>query len=304
MKDNRILKSKISNYLALAGGITTAATGANAQVVYTDINPDYLLSGNMSTYLLDLNNDAIPDFSLTNVDTLMFSSVTSGSSGSYSYNMNIKAGFIDKAGSFNSWMVGSNTYPAPIAQGVNIGSSASFNSYGTSFGIGAPFAAILEYSYMINGVPVYNNVYTSYGNFTPDQEGILGLKFKINNDIHYGWVRVEYTLDGRLSIKDYAYEATPNTAVLAGETGSGLVSIKENENAVQINNFNNNLQVELLSELTNAHLKMTNVSGQEVISKVINSAKEIISLNEYSSGIYLATVTSDEGVTTKRIYVR
>ena len=36
--------SKINKYLALAGGITTAVSGANAQVVYTDVNPDSLLS--------------------------------------------------------------------------------------------------------------------------------------------------------------------------------------------------------------------------------------------------------------------
>ena len=37
---------KIKKYLALAGSITSAVSAVNAQVVYTDINPDFLLTGN------------------------------------------------------------------------------------------------------------------------------------------------------------------------------------------------------------------------------------------------------------------
>jgi hypothetical protein len=303
LKDS--LDTKINKYLTLAGGVSVAAAGLKAQVVYTDVNPDYLLSGNLSTYPLDLDNDTNADFMLTNIDTLLYNSVSTGTAGVYSYNLNIKAGFINQAGSSNSWMIGSNSFPTPISQGANVGASGNFGAYGTStLGFGAPFAAIVESSYLLNGVQVYNNIYTSYGNLSPDQEGILGLKFKINNNIHYGWARVEYTLDGRLSIKDYAYESTADSAIVAGETGAGLVTIKENENSVQISNFNNHLQVDLLSDLANAQLKITNLSGKEIINKELNSLSESISLDEFATGIYIASVTSDEGMVNKKIYIR
>ena len=35
--DTKKIDSKIKKYLALAGGITTVVSGANAQVVYTDV---------------------------------------------------------------------------------------------------------------------------------------------------------------------------------------------------------------------------------------------------------------------------
>jgi len=287
--------SKIKKYLALAGGITTVVSGTNAQVVYTDVNPDYLLSGNLSVYPLDLNNDSSPDFMLMTLDTLI-----NYVSSSTTYNINIDAVTINPGASSNGWLQ-SNSYPTALAQGAMVGSSGSFESSNSSFGY--PLVAVIQQSILYNGVPVYNYSNT-IGNFQLDQEAILGLRFKINNNIHYGWARVEFTSGGVLSIKDYAYDATPNTAIIAGETGSGLVSVKENENIVQINNINNQLQVELPAGSSNAQLRLISLSGQEMISKQLNSNLENISLNELAAGIYIANVISNDGVTTKRIYVR
>jgi len=287
--------SKIKKYLALAGGITTVVSGTNAQVVYTDVNPDYLLSGNLSVYPLDLNNDSSPDFMLMTLDTLI-----NYVSSSTTYNINIDAVTINPGASSNGWLQ-SNSYPTALAQGAMVGSSGSFESSNSSFGY--PLVAVVQQSILYNGVPVYNYSNT-IGNFQLDQEAILGLRFKINNNIHYGWARVEFTSGGVLSIKDYAYDATPNTAIIAGETGSGLVSVKENENAIQITNFNNQIQVQLLNELTYAQLKITNLSGQEILSKELNSLSETISLDDFATGIYIASVLSNDVLTTKRIYVR
>ena len=297
--DTKKTDSKIKKYLALAGGITTVVSGANAQVVYTDVNPDYLLSGNLSVYPLDLNNDASPDFMLMNLDTLI-NYVSTSYSNVVTYNINVDAATINPGASSNGWLQ-SNSYPAALAQGAMIGSTGSFESSSSSFGY--PLAAVVQQSVLYNGVPVYNYSDT-IGNFQMDQEAILGLRFKINNNIHYGWARIEYTLGGILSIKDYAYDATPNTAVIAGETGAGLVSVKENENAIQITNFNNQIQVQLLNELTYAQLKITNLSGQEILSKDLNSLSETISLDDFATGIYIASVLSNDVLTTKRIYVR
>ena len=301
MNSTNKLDAKINKYLALAGGVSVVATGANAQIMYTDVNPDYLLSGNMSLYSLDLNNDTYTDFLLMSIDTVI-NSVSTSSSNVISYNVNAKAATINPAASSNGWIgSGSYSYPSPLAQGATIGSSAIFNSSGSSFG--NPIAGIIHQSVLYNGIQVYN-ISSAIGEFQLDQEGILGLRFKINTNIHYGWARVEFTSSGTLSIKDYAYDATPNTAISAGETGSGLVSVKENVNTVQVSNFNNNIKVELSNDLSNAQLKITNMSGQEILSKELNTNIEIISMDEYATGIYLAIIVSDQETTTKRVYIR
>jgi len=295
-------KSKLNKYLSLAGGLTSV-TGLNSQVVYTDVNPDYVLSGNSSEYLLDLNNDSNSEFILMTLDTLI-NSVSS----SYTYNIDIFGAAIRNTAYSNYWMITSNTSsgsfssaPNPLAQGVVIGSLGQF-SYASS-SIGAPIGADANVS-IYNSGNLLSNFSFFAGMFVKDQEGILGLRFKINSDIHFGWARIELTSNGQLSIKDYAYDATPNTAIIAGETGSGLVSVKENENIVQINNINNQLQVELPNEISSAQLRLVNLSGQEMISKQLNSNLENISLNELAAGIYIANVISNDEVTTKRIYVR
>ena len=292
-------ESRIKKYLALAGGISSAVSATNAQVVYTDVNPDYLLSGNLSTYPLDLDNNANADFMLMNLDTLI-NYVSTSSSNTISYNINVDAATINPGASSNGWLQ-SSSYPAALAQGAMIGSSGVFASTSSSFGY--PLVAKLQQSVLYNGVQVYNYS-DSIGNFQLDQEAILGLKFKINNNIHFGWARVEYTSGGVLSIKDYAYDATPNTPISAGETGSGLVSVIENENAVKINTMNHQLQVELPDGSSNAQLRLFSLSGQEMIVQQLNSHLEIISLNDLATGIYIANVVSNNKVTTKRIYVR
>lgn len=58
---------------------------------------------------------------------------------------------------------------------------------------------------------------------------IIGLKFLSNGNTHYAWVRVNLT--GNVNnlvpniIKDWAYESTPNTAINAGDMGSGATNV-------------------------------------------------------------------------------
>ena len=45
----------------------------------------------------------------------------------------------------------------------------------------------------------------------------LGAKFKIGANVHYGWVRVLW-VGSVLTVKDFAYETTPDMAINAGAT--------------------------------------------------------------------------------------
>ncbi len=283
-----ILDSKIKKYAALAGGITAVASITNAQVVYTDINPDHLVTGNLDTYLLDLNSDNIVDFSFS---TMIGSSVVS-----YSYitiNFDYNGGLIYGA-SGNSWMGNSSdTTIVDVPAGSTIGSGGFFYGSGSALGV------MIDYSVPAMGL----SGTLQYGPFL-GQEGFAGLKFQIGADTHYGWVRVEVTSDGTiLSVKDYAYDATPNTAIVAGETGSGPVGIANAENKVVIQNLNDQIRIQM-NDQTNGYAIITSMAGQEVITQAINNTIELIDLNELSSGIYMVSVNSDQGTITKKIYKR
>tara|TARA_B110000014_G_C20114512_1_gene588168 strand:+ start:1145 stop:2026 length:882 start_codon:yes stop_codon:yes gene_type:complete len=293
MNENTTLDSKLKKYAALATGITAVAGITNAQVVYTDINPDHLVTGNLDTYLLDLNNDNTPDFSLSTLVGSFSGSFTTGGI-PITYNINYKAGLI-YPGSGNSWMANSSdTTIASVPVGSYIGSSDLFATDGSALG------AIMDISIPLMG---YSVTYP-YGPFLA-QEGFAGLKFQIGGNTHYGWVRVEVTADGTiLSVKDYAYDATPNTAIVAGETGSGPVGVESVEKNISIQNFNNQLMIELNDELTNCIAVVTSITGQEVINQAINNTIEMIELNDLSKGIYVVSVNSDQGMVNKKIYIR
>ena len=204
----------------------------------------------------------------------------------------------------NQW-IGNSSGPLPLAQGISIDSSPSLGSFNSASGsgFGSFIAANLDIYVNFPGL-IYSGS-TSYGNFTAGQEGIIGMKFKIGNDTHYGWARVEVTSGyDTLIIKDYAYEATANASILAGDTASTSVGVQALDNNVLISNYNNNVQVKLNGKFKNAQLTITNISGQQILSKELNSDNEIITMDEFAGGIYMARVTSDECTITKRVYIR
>ena len=58
MKNNSTpsIENRLKKYSALAGSIVAATGAANAQIVYTDVNPDSVVDQVDSVYMLDLNN--------------------------------------------------------------------------------------------------------------------------------------------------------------------------------------------------------------------------------------------------------
>src|SRR5438477_11015874 len=66
-KENSTLSKKLAQYSAMVAPALALASISNAQVVYTDIDPDFVLMDSTSGDLngpvvaLDLNNDAIQD---------------------------------------------------------------------------------------------------------------------------------------------------------------------------------------------------------------------------------------------------
>jgi hypothetical protein len=145
----------------------------------------------LNPYELDLNNDGINDFILG----VILSSTYWNSYSSY------KSAFIrqTRTGSYvNSW-VGD---VSALSSGDLINSSAGYwASSGSSWNLG---------SYTISSGKYW-------GNFPGEGDKFIGLRFHIQNELHYGWVRVNipYNVD-EISIIDWAYQADPDTGLLAG----------------------------------------------------------------------------------------
>lgn len=53
----------------------------------------------------------------------------------------------------------------------------------------------------------------------------IGAQFKIGANTYFGWIRVNLNSNGAFIVKDYAYNNTPNTAILAGDVGTPSILV-------------------------------------------------------------------------------
>lgn len=162
-------------------------------IVYTDIEPDFTSENLNDSYNLDLNNDHIIDF------TISSDSYESWEWLGIASNPNVENGII----STTPWY----SHPVPLNSGKEIfnlrgySNGESFETWGI-FTVGDCFGGEQGCIYdWKNKVDMY-----------------LGLRFNLKGRIHYGWARLDVASVTQWVIKDYAYNATPNMPILAGQT--------------------------------------------------------------------------------------
>jgi hypothetical protein len=120
----------------------------------------------------------------------------------------------------------SRTYFPNAAIATRGGEFASALRKGAPIGKGQQFGRMGKAQPMAHA----NSFVSSWlGPWVDDGKGIragyLGLRFKIHNEIHYGWARLcikthfyYYTRYFTATLDGYAYETIPNKPIIAGET--------------------------------------------------------------------------------------
>lgn len=285
MKDKTsTLNKKIKSYSALAGSLIAAGSSADAQVVYTNVNPDSTV--NMSGfYNLDLNNDGITDFKLVQ---------QSGTLYSFNYyavgvNPEFSLNAVDTSG-------GGGTATAANAGFVVDGSLQWVDSTAIA-GQFPPAAAAL-------GVTVPTLGY-NFGNFLGQTGKFLPLRFDVEGDTFYGWARLNVAADAKsFTIVDYAYNSFIAGYAITGAT----VGISESalNNLVNIYSFEKNINVKFDPSVTTeaTTVKVTNVLGQEILNQAITSGETVLNMSAATTGVYLVTITQPSGSYTKRVHIK
>jgi hypothetical protein len=277
MKKN--LHSRISKYTAVAGAVVSAA-GAQAQVVYTDVNPDYShdapQNNGFAAYPLDLNNDQTVDFVVASRDTV-------------TPNAHVRLTFAAPYGAGNA-VAGEtpSAYDYALALDINTMVDSTLNW----------IAATNTMAYNVDSANPYNE------NWNGVTDKYLGLQFVVGGNTHYGWARLDCNAIGdSVVVKDYAFDATPNTGIMTGNMGASLTETQI-ENLVKfVNQANNSVKVVVNGNLTNGVVSVISSTGQVVSTDVIKDKTFFVDMNNLSSGIYMVNVTFIEGATTKKIIV-
>ena len=115
-------------------------------------------------------------------------------------------------GSDNQIIAGGNFYgkALPLPRGTKISST--------------PTAGVFSWMPLIEATDTFSGSFYSRGYWKGNQRNqYLGVRFKIDGEFHYGWIRLTVTSDVKLekptleaTITGYAYETVPNKPILAG----------------------------------------------------------------------------------------
>jgi hypothetical protein len=195
-----------------------ATIRSSAQIVYTDVNPDQTFADSGAVYHLDLNNDGVNDFDI--LDSLRTVTLIDHCFGLAETNRNI----LIKTSLNNDVLSQDGSPYLPYALNLNDTireSSSSWSNLAPQFLKRAYWICVQHRGCDFGCIPWQPGEF-NIGLWTDTSDKYLGLKLVKGNDAYYGWVRlsVNFPFSGSVSsftVKDYAYNNTPNMPILAGE---------------------------------------------------------------------------------------
>jgi hypothetical protein len=192
------LQRNLSLYALAAGAagvqLLALAQPSEAEVMYTSA---HRVIGRNQVFSFDLNHDGINDFTIINLFGLgscyegFWLGIRPDAGGAIAYSRSNRG--LDLATLFR--------------KGAAIGIGEHFD----------PTGAI-----MANRFKYFDRIF-SYGAWFNVRDGYLGLSFRIDGQVHYGWARLNVLSNARFRIvailTGYAYETQPDTPIIAGDTG-------------------------------------------------------------------------------------
>ncbi|MFN0275808.1 MAG: T9SS type A sorting domain-containing protein [Chitinophagales bacterium] len=294
---------QLKYYSAFASVFLSISTEANAQVVYTDLEPDFVLNEPGWAAWLDIDNNGGTDFGFANSKYFSWSSFENRHYAkqrlwvfnSFSYPFN------EVAGSYQSFVSGGTRYyPFTLAEGELIDNNLEFQYW---IAQRLAFKTVVTFEY--GGFSFVNT--NVGGNWYPTADDkFLGIYFRGElENMHYGWIRCSVKHEGRiLVIKDYAYEQQPDVPIIAGSTES-YVPVNENENnsSVSVYSFNNTIYINTTPPFgAEISISVFDITGKEITTTTSCLQQTELNINA-PAGIYLVEVISDKNKFTKKVFL-
>lgn len=278
------ISNKLRAYSLVAGSLSLSGS-LSAQIIYTDVNPDVVLTytGNpgTSSFDVDFDGDGTQEVILNNsgygvTDFFIYSSL-----------------MLDRAVRSEFYLT-SNYSPYAVA--LNFGDSIKAN----------------DSNWVDNNT--YFNQFISTQNYTTlaiysywagQNDKYLGVRFEtISGQTHYGWIRMSLNAKAdSLVIKDFAYNNTPNQLILAGDFSTSINAPLESNNP-EINIFENILFVNLAEQTAQeGSIEVINSIGQRVYQGVITNPSMQIPLESLPKGIYIVQINMQTRSLTRKVYI-
>ena len=276
---------------------------ANAQINYTDVNPDVALNcsftgGCSGNYSLDLNSDGMNDFILAVKKSGFSCSCNGGPHGGTN-----QLGENDSAvisSTLHSWIADTT---GGYALNTLIDSSLVWtNANHTLAGSYGHCQACSFGGASLSWLPLsgpWKNINGKY----------LALKTQVGSNFYYGWVKLgvgvgNYSVS--ITIMEYAYNSIPNQPILAGQTIA--TGINENSFASSINFFpnpvNNHLTIAFGSNNKKVNATITDITGKIIYATTASETQKVeVNTEDFKAGIYVVQIHTSDFIVTKRLVV-
>jgi hypothetical protein len=291
--NTQILKS-ICLFFILSFAFTNYS---NAQLIYTDIVPDYTLSQNTS-YQLDLNNDGTNDLEFT------YHRIAYGPCSNPEVP---EPRYVHSYAIVSSLDIG-------FELGKYQGKPAAVNLTDTIWGGWSipNLAILLKYDFNCydgSGIIITGNWNSSYDHYLP-------IRFDFEGDEYYGWIRMviyNSTWGNFLfTIKDFAYESTPNQPIFFDpNTTTGINEFPSVSNfSVFPNPFSHTTSVKFnLFQTEKVSLKIFDLNGrliQTLADNVIEEGEHQMEINDdkMNAGMYFVQMQTAELSKTEKLVIK
>jgi len=281
---------KLKQYSSLVAPVLAVSGFASGQVIYTDVDPDYVLSdapgGDGEGKVIDLDNDGINDFTLA-----VFSSISNG--GSLMINRAGAQPYLSNGNGIMGFsMSGSSHYVSALQTGAAIDSTKNFWNYLGYYG------SMVWYSLSIQG---------TFGEWSNAIDKYMGVRFVDGSgNLHYGWVRMDVQNNPiKIILKDFAYEQTQGKGIYAGST----ISLGQNQvnpdNELNIFAFDKDVWIQVVPN-SNSKLiiSISDITGKVVYNHLTYESSFHLSMNNYDHGIYLVTAIKDGRQKTCKVFIQ
>lgn len=242
--------------IIMLSGILNVNTNLKAQIIYTDLEPDLTSNSTETTYELDINNDGVTNF------------ILEASPDPYA--------IIYPNTPENEFIRSENQGWITLVEVLNAGTSVKT--------LNSPFSW--------NNWPglLFIGCYISidqclHSNWTNQTDKYIGISFKIDGNLHYGWIRMDVSDNTHWTIKDYAYNATPEEDLLTGVTT--FLNMDDLQLLKQIKLITAHKKITALNLTEKTNISLYTITGNHLLTATLNPDKNVIPITTLASGIYI-----------------
>ena len=253
---------------------TALSISAKAAVVYTDIVPDSskkLIGSKFEWFSIDFNKD-----------------------GKEEYNFR-----------WDVYGPGDYFVHTTFASGNDLALTGATNPFGaailTVIDAGKSIDASLMWNTSLPEPIIGDN---SNPNFSGKGDKYIGVRFKLGFNTHYGWILINFTAPDQLTVKSYAYEDAPNTAIITGKKPTSIFTFSAGEDLFNIFPNPAGKILNIHNPAESGTLSILDMTGKMEWTGPLSGKTMQVDISRLATGFYVLRLINNQGVINKKFAVQ